>query len=198
MMAGSKREKNDGGDDVMDPLVNIRDHGAKKISAENHACNPQIAAGHIIGKIASVRHQGSAGHRRTKRSHNGNKPSENHRFPAILFIELVCAFQMALPENQGILAAIQRLTGFPANPIADLVAGNCAQRNQQHQFADMETPGSGENASRDQKGIAGEKKSYKKASLNENDHANQQRAAPLDQALNIEQKMSELARAIRS
>ena len=56
----------------------------------------------------------------------------------------------------------------------------------------MEVSGSGKDAGGDQQGIAGKKKSHEETRLDEDDHAYQQRAAPLNQALDVEQEVNKM------
>jgi hypothetical protein len=62
---------------------------------------------------------------------------------------------VALAEHQRILAPIERLAGFPANPVADLIAHNGAQWNQEQELRDMNLSRGGEDAGRDEQGITG-------------------------------------------
>jgi hypothetical protein len=56
-----------------------------------------------------------------------------------------------------------------------------------------EVSGIGEDTRGDQEGIAGEKESDEEAGLNKNDCTYQSRAAPLDQALDVEQEMKDVS-----
>ena len=100
----------------------------------------RISARHVVGKIAPVGHHCRAGHRRTKRPNDGNESRENHRLAAVFFVKLVRALQMPLAEDQRILAAVQGLPSFSADPVADLVSHDRAQGNEQQQFRNMEWP----------------------------------------------------------
>ncbi len=53
----------------------------------------------------------------------------------------------------------------------------------------MELPRGGKHTGGNQQGITGKKKSDEEARLDEDDDAHQQRAAPLDQALDVKQEM---------
>jgi hypothetical protein len=100
---------------------------------------------------------------------------------------------VALPKHEGIFAAIQRLPGFPANPVPDLVSHNCAQRNQEKQFCEAEVTGGRKNARSDQQGIARQEESHEKTCFNEDNYADQQRTAPLNQALNVKEEMKKMS-----
>src|SRR4029077_5312447 len=106
--------------------------------------------------------------------------------------ELVRAFQMALAKNQRILAAIESLSRLAADPVSHLVPSNRAQWNEQQQFRKMYLSSGGEHSRGNQKGITGKEKSDKKTSLDENDHTYQQRAARLDQALDVKQELKKM------
>jgi hypothetical protein len=81
----------------------------------------------------------------------------------------VSALQMALAEQQGILAPVESLARLPANPIADLVAHDCAHGNKEQEFSEVQLPGGGEYARRDEEGIARKKKSDKETRFYEDD-----------------------------
>jgi hypothetical protein len=99
------------------------------------------------------------------------------------------ALEMPLTKYERIFAPVQRLACLPADPVTDLVARNGAEGNEEQEFRDMKLSGGGKNASRDEQGITGKKKSNEETRFNENNDAHQQRAAPLDQALHVEQEM---------
>ena len=173
----------------MNVFTDVRNLAAQKISAQNHAANPQQSSGHIVGKVAPVRHFGRAGNRRAKRPNDGNESRYDDGLPAILFVELAGALQVALAEYQRIFPAIKCLARFPANPVADLVSADRAQGNEKQELRKMHLPGGGQHTGRDQQGIAGQKKSDEEARLDEDDDAHEQRAAPLNKALYVKQKM---------
>jgi len=189
---GEQRDKNDGANDVVNALANVRDDGTKRIAAQDHASDPQDAAGHVKRKIAPVRHPGRARYWRAERANDGDKAREDDGFAAVFFVELVGAFQMAPVKEEGIFTPIKGLARFVANPVADLVPHDRAQRDERQQMRQLKMSRGREDSSGDQKGIAGKKKPHEEARLNEDDRADQQRPAPLDQALNVKQEMKKM------
>src|SRR5205807_5046017 len=120
------------------------------------------------------------------------KARQDHRLAAVFFIELMRPLQMALAEQERILTAIKRLACPPADPIANLVARDCAQGNEEEQFCKAEIAGRRKHARGNQQGIAGQEKSHEESCLNEDNRANQQRAAPFNQALNVKEEMNQM------
>src|SRR4029077_16665611 len=110
----------------MNVFADVGDLPAKKIPAENHAPAPQKSSGHVVRKIAAVRHLCCTCHRRTKRPNDGNKTREDDGLAAIFLVELVSALQVAFAEDKRILAPIESLARLPTNPVANLVAHNRA------------------------------------------------------------------------
>src|SRR5258708_28655215 len=90
----------------------------KRIAAQDHGAHPEDAAEDIESEETGVGHSGGAGYRRAERSDNGNEARENHRAPAILFVKIMGALEMASPEEERSFAAIQTRAARPADPAA--------------------------------------------------------------------------------
>src|SRR5216684_228199 len=145
----------------------------ERIAAQDHGAHPENAAEDIESEVTSVRHSGSAGYRRAERSNDGNEAGENHGAPAILFVKIMGALEMAFPKEERIFAAIQCRTGGPADPVADLVADDGAEHHGDKQPSQGDDAAGGKNARGDQQGISGKKKADEETGLNENDGANE-------------------------
>ena len=137
---GKQRDKNNGGDDVMNTLIDVWNEGTERIPAQNHAPDPQDSTYHIKSKIPAVGHHGSSGYRRAERPNDRHKPRENNRSCAVLLIEKARAFQMALTKDQRIFSAIKRLSGFSANPITHLIPDDCTKGNEDEQLGKVQVP----------------------------------------------------------
>jgi len=88
------------------------------------------------------------------------------------------------------------MSRLPADPVTHLVAANRAENDERQQRVHIQDACGRENASRNKQGIAGEEEAYKKTSLNKNDCANQERPAPLNQALNVVEGVYKLSDGI--
>src|ERR1700730_16226507 len=141
-------------------LTNILVLYAKKISTQNHASDPQNAAGHVIGQVAPVGHHRCTGDRGAERPNNGHKACKDHSLAAVFFIELMRTFQMALAKHEQPPTPIEGLARLSTDPVANLVPHDRAQRNEEEQFCDIEIPSRRKNARDDQKRIAGKEKSH--------------------------------------
>src|SRR6266852_1242699 len=104
---GKHRNHDNNGNDVMDALTNIRDRAAKRVAAENHGADPEDPTKNVKGQVAGVGHLCGAGHGRTEGSNDGNEAGENHGAPAILFVEIMGALEMASTEEKRVFAAVQ-------------------------------------------------------------------------------------------
>src|SRR5258708_11525106 len=149
----------------------------KRIAAQDHGAHPEDAAEDIESEETGVGHSGGAGYRRAERSDNGNEARENHRAPAILFVKIMGALEMASPEEERIFAAIQCRACGPADPVADLVSHDRAEHHGDKQPSKGDDAARGKNACGDQEGISGKEKANEETSLNKNDCANE-RSAP--------------------
>lgn len=96
---------------------------------------------------------------------------------------------MALVKDQRILTPVKSPARFSANPVTDLVSNDRTKGNQEEQMRQLEVSSSGKDSGCDQQRIAGKKESNEEARFDEDNCTNQCRAAPLDQALDIEQEM---------
>ena len=100
---------------------------------------------------------------------------------------------MTAPEEERILSSVQRLAGSASDPVANLVARDGAQRDQQQQPTEAKLSSCGENSRGNQKGITRQEKSDEKPCFSENDCANEERAAPANQALHIVERVEKVS-----
>ena len=96
---------------------------------------------------------------------------------------------MALAKQERIFTAIKRLPRLSADPVADLIAHDRTEGNEEKQLCQIQVAGRRKNPRGDQQGIARQKKPHEEACLDEDDHAHQQRASPLNQALDVKEEM---------
>src|SRR5215469_3209491 len=171
------RKNDHHGDHVMNALRNVRNQMAKEITAKDHGSNPEDAAKNIECQISSIRHLRRAGNRRAKGANDRHKTSKNHGSAAIFFVKIMRALQMAAPEEKRIFAPVKRRSRGTPDPVADLVAGNRAKHHRRKQPLERNYARGRENAGGNQQGITGKEKAYKESSLDENNRANQRRAA---------------------
>ena len=90
------------------------------------------------------------------------------------------ALEMTAPEKKRIFAPVQcRSRGTP-DPVANLIAGNRAKHHRRKQPLERDYAGGRENARGNQQGITGKEKAYEESSFDENDRADERRAAAVD------------------
>src|SRR5579885_1813924 len=177
----------------MNALGDIGNGSPQGVAEENEPAGPDDAAENIEGHIAVVGHAGGAGHGRAEGANDGDEARENHGLAAVFFKKFVGALQMAAAENEGILALIKRGARRAANPITDLIAEDGAEGEGDNKGGKRNLAGGGKNSRRHQQRITGKKKARAEAGLNENDHADDERAAPLNQSLYVVNTMEEFA-----
>src|SRR6266404_170632 len=148
----------------------------ERIAAQDHGAYPEDAAEDIESEVSGVGHFGGAGYRGTERPNDGYEASENHGAPAILFVEIMGALEMAFPEEERIFTAIQSRACGPADPVANLVADDSAEHHGDKQPSQWDNAASGKNACGDQEGISGKEKADEETGLDKNDGANQRGA----------------------
>src|SRR5437016_10821927 len=166
--------------DVMDALTDVGDRAAQDVAAQNHGPDPEDPAENVESEVTGIGHFCGAGHRRAKRSNDGNEARENDGPAAIFFIEVMGALKVAAPEEEGVFAAVQSRTRRAANPVTDLVAHDGAKHDGQEKPLQREHAGSGKNSGGHQQRITGKKKSYKKTGFDEDDRTDEGRAARAD------------------
>ena len=115
---GSQGKNDNNGDDPVNLLVNVWNCAAEKVTGKNHSPDPQEPAENIVSQIVRVRHPGRAGYWRAERSDDGNETRHDDGLAAVLFIESMRAFEMALLEEPRILALIQALSHLAADKVA--------------------------------------------------------------------------------
>ena len=164
----------------MDVLADIRDQMAERITAKNRSANPEDTAKTIKKKIARIRHFCGARDGWTKRSNDGHEARENYCAAPVFFIEVVRSLKVAPAEKEGVFATIKRGASGAANPIANLIARDGAEHDWKQKPLKWNNTCGGEDASSDQQGVTGKKKTYKKARFDEHDGANQRSAAGAD------------------
>ena len=82
------------------------------------------------------------------------------------------ALEVAAPEKDRILTAVQGRSGGPANPIANLIARNSAEHDRKQKPLKRDNACGREDAGSDQQRITWKKKANKKAGFDEDDGAN--------------------------
>jgi hypothetical protein len=182
---GQERKDHHGDDYIMDALTDIGNERGQEVASQDGAAAPDAAADNVIDEIARIAHRRRAGHRRAEGTHDGHEAGEDDGFAAVRFVELVRTFEMAPLEKERVLAAVERQASLSPDPIANLVAGNRAERGQWQQRSDIQDMRGSEDSGRDQKGIAGKKEAEEKAGLDKHDGTDQKSPAPLNQALDV-------------
>jgi len=174
-------------------LADVGNGPSEEVAAENHCADPKNAAENVVDEVTGVRHLRSAGDGRAKRANDGDEARENDRFSAISFIEVVGALEMALAEEERVLALVQRGARGAANPVANLVADNGAEHNrQENPFQRNDTRG-GKDAGRDEQGIAGKEKANKEPGFDEDNKANEKRSTGANYSFDIVDGMQQVA-----
>lgn len=165
----------------MDAGPDIGYRVSQRIAAENHRADPQNASADVERDVTGIGHLCGTGHRRTKRSNDGNKPREDYCPAPIFFVEIVGALEMAASKEQGVLTAVESCSRRPADPVADLIADNGAKHDREKEpFEGNPVRQGGKNAGGDEQGITGEKEAHKKAGFDENNDADERGAAGAD------------------
>jgi hypothetical protein len=88
--------------------------------------------------------------------------------------------KLAAPEEERLFAAVKSCTRGAANPVTNLIAQDGAKHNGQEKPLQGDDAGSGENSGGHQQGITRKKKSNKKTGFDEDDEADEGRAAGAD------------------
>lgn len=174
------RKKNHDGDYVVDTLSDIGNQMTEKIAAEDHRSDPEDAPEDVERQVAAVVHLRRAGYRGTKRSNDGHKAGQNHSPPAVLLIKIVGALEVAAPEEERIVAAIERRPRRTSDPIADLVADDSAEHHRQEQQPQRDYASGGEDARGDEQGISWKKEADKESCFHKNNRADKGEPAGAD------------------
>ena len=182
---GHQRDRDYDRDDVVNALVYIRHGAAQRVAEQSHAPHPGDPADDVVCEVARVLHSRRARHRRAERANDGYESREDDRLSAIGFVELLRALQVALLKEAGILALEESRPSLPADEVANLVSSYRAQRDQRQQPRQFQLAGSGEHARSHQQRIPGQEEPHEHPGFDEDDYADHQRAAPLDQAADI-------------
>ena len=126
---GKEREKNYGGDYVVNSFANVGNDAAEEETAEDHGADPKRATSDVVKKVVRVIHFSGASYRRAEGADDGNIPRKDDGFAAIGFVEIVSALEMPALENEGIATAINRVAGLAPDPVADLIACDGAKND---------------------------------------------------------------------
>src|SRR5712664_1131109 len=181
---GGQEGNNDSeGNNAVAARTDNRNRPPHRVAAENHGADPNNPSKNVEGQVAGVRHLRRTGDGRAERSNDGNEARENDGPAAILFVEVVGALKMAAPEEERVFAAVESCTCRAADPIADLIAHDGAKHDGQEKPLQGDHAGSGEDTGGNQQGITRKKKSHKKTGFDEDDRANERRAAGANQLL---------------
>jgi hypothetical protein len=92
-------QKDDGGNDGMNVLIDIRHGGADQITRQNHAHHPQDAAGHIVRHKAPIFHLADAGDDRREGAHDRHEAC-NRWSSRRIFVKRLGAENVAALEEQ--------------------------------------------------------------------------------------------------
>src|SRR6185437_14374615 len=170
---------------VVNVAVYIGNGAAEDVTAPNQTPDPGEAAHHVVSQIAGIFHARGAGHRRAKRPDDRHEAGKNDRLAAIAFIKFVCGFDVALLEKARIAATIKACAHAASDQVAELVAADGAEGDAGEQERETHMARTRKYACGDEQGIAGKEKADEEAGLDENDHADERRAAPFDQAADV-------------
>ena len=84
-----KRNKNNGQNNDVYFLINVRNRAAEKITQQRHTQDPGNAANHIIRKKFFIIHAAYSGQGRGKSAHNRNKAGNDNSFRAVFFVKFL-------------------------------------------------------------------------------------------------------------
>src|ERR1700723_1472888 len=163
----------------------MRHRPAQKIAKQHRAADPKNAAKDVVGQVADIRHFRSASHGRTERANDGDETRQDHRLAAMELVEGVGPLQMLALEETRVGPAVEALARATPDPVAQLIAGDGAERHRREQQKQINVARRGDNPSGNQQGIARQKEANEKPSLDEDDSANSPRAAPLDELFDV-------------
>src|SRR6266404_8632012 len=90
----------------------------ERIAAQDHGAHPEDSSENIEDEITAIGHSRCAGHRRTKRSNDGDETRKDDGPAAIFFVEVVSPLKMVAAKQERVFAAIQSRAGGPADPVA--------------------------------------------------------------------------------
>src|SRR5262245_60008915 len=110
----------------MNPLADIGNGLAEEIAAKDQTPGPATPARNVIGNIAGVPHACRTGDGGAEGAGDRNEAGKYDGFAAVVFVEVVRLSEVTPLKKQRILAAIKRLSGLSSDPVAELVAHNCA------------------------------------------------------------------------
>ena len=165
----------------MKVFADVGDSGAGDIPSNKHAADPQCSTKYVVDEICRVAHGSGTGDWRAERPDDGNEASQDHGPATIFLVEFVSSLEVAAAEEQRVFATVQGWTGRTSDPIAQLVTGNGTEDAGDQQPAKRNYILSGEDASGDEQGIAGQKEPNEEAGFNKNDGAYQAGTAPTNQ-----------------
>src|ERR1700733_9813796 len=168
-------------------FVDVRSGPADGVFEQDHAPDPANPSHDVVQKIARILHTSRASYGRAKGSNNGNESRKDDRLTAVTLVKFVRTRQVVFLEKPRILTAEQGRASLATDEVAQLVTGNCTERDQRKQPRQLQFSSSGENSGSDQQGVAGEKEPDKHSGLDEDNDADHERAAPIEQAANVVQ-----------
>ncbi len=179
----------------MNFLADIWNRAAKEVASEDHRADPEYTATDVVHEIGSIRHPGGTGNRRAERANDRDESCQNHGLPTVLLIKIMSALQVSLLEKHRIFATVERSSRAATDPVANLVAYNCAKHDWQEQPLQSNHSSRGKHASGHQQGIARQEKSNKESGLDEYDEGNHPRhirACRADQPFDIKQVVEQV------
>src|SRR5688572_4160693 len=117
--SGQDRQEHDNDNDKLDVLVDPRNVAAQEIPGEEHAPDPEQPARHIIEDEAPVLHLADAGHDRGKSPDDRHETRNDDGLATVALVEVLGPVQVALVEQQRILAGKDARAAGPADRITE-------------------------------------------------------------------------------
>ena len=96
---------------------------AKGIASKDAHADPHDTADDVIAGKLGVGHTADSGHKRGKRSHDGDEARDDNRFATIFFVELMGAVEIFFLENPTVLLR----KNFRSHEMADGVIDRIAE-----------------------------------------------------------------------
>src|ERR1041385_3232790 len=184
-----QRNENHDGDDHVDALADIGKCLAEEVAAERRGEHPKDAAPDVVRDEAPVVH---AGPHRGEGADDRNEACDDDRETAVLLVELLRGKQMLAAEDERVLALENFGPGAPSDRVADRVAGDGGDAENDVEGHDVEIPARGEDARGDEQRVAGEQKAAEKPGLDEDDRRERGQAADADDRLDVVNPMKQV------
>ena len=129
------------------PMHNI----AEEVASQPVDCDPGDSPERVEEQKGSPRHAVSSGQERGPGTQDGDKATKEDYFAAVLAEEILSQFHFALIETDvAAIAAQQTIATFAPNPVAEIIAQNCATGSSRDHQCDREAVGRSSIDSRDE------------------------------------------------